>query len=180
MRMCLRSALGWLGRAAFVFVMAATVLGCATTSGPSMSSLVSGAGAPPAGQSRIVVIRPEKVFFGWGDRALPVVLDGQPIGDLLTGTYVSADRPAGQHQLSIDLWDMPGVSRHDFTTAPGRTYYFAARVKERVNGMAAATVFAGLAGYAVAAAASNDGAGQVDIIPMSEAEAKRAIATAPR
>jgi hypothetical protein len=179
--MCLRNpAFRWVGRSAVVLVMAVTVLGCASQSGPPASALASGAGAPPAGQSRIVVIRPEKGFFGLGDRALPVVLDGQAIGDLMTGSYVSADRSAGPHQLSVDLWDMPGVSRRDFTTAPGRTYYFAARVKERVQGMTAAAALGGLAGYAIAAAASNDGTGQVDIIPMSEAEAKRAIAAAPQ
>jgi Protein of unknown function (DUF2846) len=119
-----------------------------------MSSLASSAGAPPAGQSRIIVMRPEKGFFGFGDRALPVVLDGQPMGDLMTGAYVSADRPAGRHQLSVDLWNLPGVSRHDFNTASGRTYFFAAKVKDRVNGVTAMTAFGGLAGYAVAAAAS--------------------------
>ena len=144
-----------------------------------MSSLAS-AGAPPTGQSRIVVIRPEKGFMGWGDRALPVALDGQPMGDLLTGAYLSADRPAGRHQLSVDLWDLPGTSRHDFTTAPGRTYYFAARVKERVNDVTMATAIGGLAGYAIAATVTNDGTGPVDLIPLSEADAKRAIAAAPR
>jgi hypothetical protein len=143
-----------------------------------MSSLASGAGAPPAGQSRIIVIRPEKGFFGWGDRALPVALDGQAMGDLLTGNYVS-DRPAGRHQLSVELWDMPGTSRHDFTTAGGRTYYFAAKVKDKVNSLTAGAALGGLAGYAIAAAATNDGTGPVDLIPLSEAEAQRAI-TAPR
>ena len=180
MRVCLRNTtFGWLGRSAAVLMMAATVLGCASPSGPPASSLASGAGAPPAGQSRIIVLRPEKVFFA-GDRALPVVLDGQAIGHLMTGSYVSADRPAGRHQLSVDLWDLPGVSRHDFTTTSGRTYYFAARVKERVNGVTAAAVMVGLAGYALAAAATNDGTGQVDIIPMSEVEARRAIIEPPR
>src|SRR6188474_444451 len=110
MRVCLRSrTLRWACRSAFVFVTAIAVMGCASSSGPPMSSLASGAGAPPAGQSRIIVIRPEKGFFGWGDRALPVALDGQAMGDLLTGNYVS-DRPAGRHQLSVELWDMPGTS----------------------------------------------------------------------
>jgi hypothetical protein len=174
------AAFGRLGRAAAVLVAAMLVVGCATQSGPPASSLASGTGAPPAGQSRIIVLRPEKVFFGAGDRALPVVLDGQAIGELMTGSYVSADRPAGRHELSIDLWDLPGVSKHGFSTAPGRTYYFAAKVKERVNGVTAATVMVGLAGYAIAAAASNDGKGQVDITPLSEAEARRAMTVTPQ
>jgi len=145
-----------------------------------MSSLASGAGAPPAGQSRVIVIRPEKGFMGWGDRGVPIALDGQPMGELLTGNYLTADRPPGRHQLTAELWDQPGTSRHDFTAAPGRTYYFAARVKQKVNDIGMATAIGGLAGYAIAAAATNDGTGPVDLIPMSEADAKRAITEAPR
>jgi len=37
-------------------------------------------------------------------------------------------------------------------------------------------VLGGLAGYALATAATNDGTGPVDLAPMSEAEAKQAIA----
>ena len=73
-----------------------------------------------------------------------------------------------------------GTSRHDFTTAPGRTYYFAARVKERVNDVTMAAAIGGLAGYAIAATVTNDGTGPVDLIPLSEADAKRAITAAPR
>lgn len=145
-----------------------------------MSSLASGAGAPPAGQSRIIVVRPEKGFFGWGDRGLPIALDGQPMGELLTGNYLVADRPAGPHQLSAELWDMPGTSRHDFTTAPGRTYYFAVKPKQKVNDIAVATAMVGMVGYAVAATVTNDGTGPIDLIPLSEADARRAIAAAPR
>jgi len=150
------------------------LLGCATQTGPGIASLAT-VGAPPAGQARIVVMRPEKGFFGWGDRALPVKLDGEAMGDLMTGAYVSLDRPPGRHQLSVDLWDIPGVSRHDFNAAPGRVYYFAARVKKKVNDIVAASALGGLAGYAVAAAATNDNTGPVDLIAMSEAEAKRVI-----
>jgi len=35
----------------------------------------------------------------------------------------------------------------------------------------------GLAGYAIAAAATDDGTGPFELIPMSDAEAKRMIAT---
>ena len=180
MRVCLRNKFRRVGRAAVVLVMALTVLGCASPSGPPMSSLTSGAGAPPAGQSRIIVLRPEKGFFGWGDRGVPIALDGQPMGEILTGNYLSADRPPGRHQLTAEFWDHPGTSRHDFTAAPGRTYYFAVRVKQKVNDIAVASAIGGLAGYAIAAAATNDGTGPVDLLPMSEAEAKRAIVAAPQ
>jgi len=32
-----------------------------------------------------------------------VKLDGTPMGELKTGTYVYADRPAGRHQLSYEV-----------------------------------------------------------------------------
>jgi Protein of unknown function (DUF2846) len=183
MRACLRNAkVRSLGVLAVVFVLAVAVMGCASSSTPplAMASLASGAGAPPAGQSRIIVIRPEKGFMGWGDRGVPIALDGQPMGELLTGNYLSADRPPGRHQLTAELWDQPGTSRHDFTAAPGRTYYFAARVKQKVNDIAVASAIGGLAGYAIAAAATNDGSGPVELISLSEADARRAIAAAPQ
>src|SRR5262245_27969478 len=181
MRAWLRnSTLRWVCRSAVVFVTALTAMGCATSSTPplSMASLANGAGAPPAGQSRIIILRPENGFVGWGDRGLPIALDGQPMGDLLTGNYLTADRPAGPHQLSAEFWDMPGVSRHDFTTAPGRTYYFAAKPKEKVNTVAVGSAVGGLTGFMITAAMTDDGTGPIDLIPLSEADARRAIAAA--
>jgi len=168
--------LGLVGRMMAVMLAGAALTGCATTqSGPPIASLAS-IGAPPAGKARIVVMRPEKGLTGFGDRALPVKIDGEPLGELLTGTYASIDRPPGRHQITAELQDHPGVSQHDFNAASGRTYYFAANYKQKVNDIYAATLLGGLAGYAIAAAATNDGTGPVDLIPMSEAEAKRAIA----
>jgi hypothetical protein len=153
-------------------------MGCATTQsgGPPIASLAT-TGTPPAGKARIVVMRPEKGLAGWSDRALPVRIDGEPLGELLTGTYASVDRPPGRHQITAELQDHAGVSRYDFNAASGRVYYFSAGYKQKVNDIYAAAVFGGLAGYALATAATNDGTGPIDLIPMSEAEAKRAIAT---
>ena len=39
----------------------------------------------------------------FGDRAFPVKLDGQPIGELLTGTYAYVDLPPGPHQLTAEF-----------------------------------------------------------------------------
>jgi hypothetical protein len=90
-----------------VFVATAALTGCATTqnSGPPIASLAS-IGSPPAGKARIVVMRPENGFAGWGDRALPLKIDGEPMGELLTGAYASVDRPPGRHQVSGEFWDL--------------------------------------------------------------------------
>jgi hypothetical protein len=147
---------------------AASLAGCMTTaSGPSVASLAS-ISAPPAGKARIVVMRPEDGFTGC---AVPVKIDGQPMGELLTGAYASVDRAPGRHQVAAEFWD---VSRRDFSAAAGRTYYFAVKVKRKHM----AAVFADLASYATAAAATNDNSGPFELIPMSEAEAKQVIAQA--
>jgi len=168
--------LGLVGRLAAVTMAGAALAGCATTqSGPPIASLAS-IGAPPAGKARIVVMRPEKGLTGFGDRALPVKIDGEPLGELLTGAYASVDRPPGRHQISGEFWDHPGVSRLDVNAVSGRTYYVAIKVKQKVNDVHMAAAFGGLAGYAIAAAATNDNTGPFDLIPMSDAEAKRVIA----
>jgi major membrane immunogen (membrane-anchored lipoprotein) len=171
------SSLSTKSRIAAVLIATATLTGCATTqnSGPPIASLAS-IGPPPAGKARIVVMRTEKGLTGWGDRALPVKVDGEQLDGLLTGTYTSVDRPPGRHQITAELQDHAGVSRYDFNAASGRIYYFSAKYKQKVNDIYAATVLGGLAGYALATAATNDGTGPVDLVPMSEAEAKQAIA----
>jgi hypothetical protein len=163
-------------RVVAVLIATAALTGCATTqSGPPIASLAT-IGPPPAGKGRIVVMRPENGFVGWGDRALPLKIDGEPIGELLTGAYASVDRPPGRHQISAEFWDHPGVSRVDVNTASGRTYYFAIKVKQKVNDIQMMAALGGLAGYAIAAAATDDGTGPFELISMSDADAKRMIA----
>jgi hypothetical protein len=162
-----------------ILLIAGTILfGCAGSGGPSLASLPS-LGPPKAGTARIVVLRLEKGFFGIGDRSFPVKLDGEPMGDLMTGTFVYQDRPAGRHQLSAELWDLPGVSRHDFTARPGQTHYFVARLKDKVRDIYAASAVGGLIGLAIASAATDDNTGNFDLTPIDEAAAKRAIAQLP-
>jgi hypothetical protein len=163
-------------RIAAVFIATVALTGCATTqSGPPIASLAS-IGPPPAGKARIVVMRPENGFAGWGDRALPIKVDGEPMGELLTGAYASIERPPGRHQISGEFWDHPGVSRIDVNAASGRTTYVAIKVKQKVNDVNVMAALGGLAGYAIAAAATDDGSGPFELIPMSDADAKRTIA----
>jgi Protein of unknown function (DUF2846) len=161
---------------AAVLITTATLMGCATTpSGPPIASLATIA-PPPAGKARIVVMRPENGFTGWGDRALPIKIDGEPMGELMTGAYATAERPPGRHQISGEFWDHPGVSRLDFNAASGRTYYFTVKVKQKVNDVHMAAALGGLAGYAIAAAATNDDTGPFELTPITDPEAKRMIA----
>jgi Protein of unknown function (DUF2846) len=86
-------------------------------------------GPPRAGQSRIVVLR-ERGYAGLTDPGWDVKLDGAPMADLKTGTYVYVDRPPGRHQLSATATLFPGVSQRDISTQSGRTYFFLARPSE--------------------------------------------------
>jgi hypothetical protein len=143
--------------------------------GPTFASFAQAAGPPKAGDARIVVMRREKGFVGIGDRGVPVKLDDRPLGDLMTGTFVSLDVPAGPHQLSSELWDLPGVSRHDFNAAAGRTYYFVARVDDSVKDIYMASAFGGLIGRAIATTATNQDHGGITLAPLDEAAARQAM-----
>jgi hypothetical protein len=78
-----------------VLLTAAVLLcGCETVrNGLDYSAMMQKVGPPRPGQSRIVVLR-EKAYAGIGDPGWDVKLDGGPMSDLKTGTYVYADRSA--------------------------------------------------------------------------------------
>jgi hypothetical protein len=159
--------------------MAALLLsGCVTErGGADYASMVQKVGPPPAGQARIVVLR-EQGFAGIVDQGWDVRLDGGPMTDLKTGTYVYVDRPAGRHQLSATASMFPGVSQYDVAAVSGRTYFFLARPSERaktLNGMSAA---GGIAGLLVASAitSNNSNPGPLDFLPLDDSAAKSMIA----
>lgn len=157
------------------FALASVLFGCATQSGPPLSSLAT-LGAPPKATARVVVVRPEQGFFGV-DGAFPVKLDGEPLGELKTGTFAYLDRPAGRHQISAEIFGWPGVTRQDFTTAPGRTYFFRASANAKAKDLQGLTMISPLGGLIGAGVTFNDRQGPIDLTPISEAEAKHAIAS---
>lgn len=158
----------------FVSAVAAMLCGCAGQAGSPIASLQTTSG-PRSGMARVVVMRSEKGFYGWGDRGLPVKVDEQSIGEMTTGNYVSSDIAPGRHQVSIDLWDQVGVSRHDFNAAPGRTYYLMAKIKDSVNQTNMAGTF-GLLPRSIVALATADGKGPIEFTSLSEAEGRKVIA----
>ena len=164
-------------RAFVVCVVAAMLAGCATSAGIPIASLQPAAG-PGHGMARVIVMRREKGFYGWGDRGLPVKVDGQAIGEITTGNSVSSEITPGPHEVTMDLWDQLGTSSYKFNAAPGRTYFVMARVKEKVNEVNMSTAVFGLVGHGVAALATNDGTGPIELTPLSEAEGRRVIAGA--
>src|SRR6266853_2111648 len=113
-----------LWRVLALLVVATMMFGCVTArEGVDFASVSQTIGTPKAGQARIVVLR-EKGYAGLFDHGFAVTLDGEPMGDLKTGTFLYLDRSTGRHQLSVDEFGFPGVTKQDISAAPGRTYFF--------------------------------------------------------
>jgi hypothetical protein len=158
------------------FVLATALAGCAIQGGPPLASLATVAG-PPKGMARVVVVRQEKGYkFTIGDRPFPVKLDGEPFGELATGTFAFLDCPEGAHQLSAEFWDSLGVTRRDFTAISGQIYYFRASLNEKVNDITAASMISPLSSFISSVTTYTDRQGPIDLTPITESEAKQAIA----
>jgi Protein of unknown function (DUF2846) len=165
-------------RGVFVLLVAALLSGCETErNGLDYSGMMQKIGPPRAGHSRIVVLR-EKGYAGITDPGWDVRLDGGPMADLKTGTYVYVDRPAGQHQISATAAMFPGVSQRDISTQSGRTYFFLARPSERSKVLGGMSAAGGVAGLLVGAAltSNNSNPGPLDFFPLEEEGARATIA----
>jgi hypothetical protein len=160
-----------------VFVML-LLCGCETERhGLDYSEMTRKIGPPAPGRSRIVVLR-EKGYAGIADAGWDIRLDGGPMADLKTGTYVYLDRPPGQHQISASAAMFPGVSQVNVSTQSGRTYFFLARPSERAKVLAGMAASAGVAGLLVGAAvtSNNSNAGPLDFLPLEDEAARTTIA----
>ncbi len=167
-----------LWRVAVVSIAAVLMSGCVTTrTGVDFTSLSQKSGPTKPGQARIVVFR-EQAYGGLFDQGWDVKLDGQPMGDLKTGTYVYADRPAGRHQLSSELVGFPGVTQRDITVTAGRTHFFVAKPSERARTLQVTSAVGGLTGLIVGTAVTSGDSnpGPLDFIPLEESAARQAVA----
>lgn len=167
---------------AVVAALAATVAlaSCAgpTRTGASFETLSKSVGAPKPGHGRIIVLR-DKAFPGIFDVGWQVRLDGEPMGDLKTGTFVYRDRAGGPHQLTFErAGDFSRASHRSFSVAAGRTYYFRLEMNEKGKMVESTAVVAGLAGMFLASAASaaKDDRGFFDFTPLDEPFAREAMA----
>lgn len=155
-------------------VVAAVLSGCVTErSGADYTALSQRVGAPKPGQARIVVLR-EKGYGGIVDQGWDVKLDGVPMRDLKTGTFVYADRPQGRHQLSANMELFSGVTQVDVQAESGRTYFFLARPSDKAKTLNAMSAAGGIAGLLVGAAATsnNSNQGPLDFFPLDDAGAR--------
>src|ERR1700743_302938 len=138
-------------RGMVLFAAAMLLSGCMSDQvGTDYASVAQKIGPPRAGQSRIVVLQEKRQGLSMAYCACDMKLDGEPIGKVIAGTYVYADRPAGRHQFVISESLFPGETRKDFDTDAGRTYYFLVRSSERHDAVTGGAVVGGLVGLAAA------------------------------
>ena len=109
--------------------------------------------------------------------AYDMKLDGEPIGKVIVGTYVYADRPAGRHQLIASKSLFPGDTKRDFATKSGRTYYFLIRSSQRHDAVTGGALAGGLIGMAAASVVTSgsDNAGPAELFPLDEPTAKTTL-----
>jgi hypothetical protein len=145
--------------------------------GTDYAAIAQKVGPPKPGQSRIVVLQEKQKGLSMAFCACALKLDGSPIGKVIAGTYVYADRPAGRHQLLADESMFPGETKRDFTAEPGRTYFFLVKSSERHDSVTGMTVLGGLAGALVASAATagSDNPGPAELFPLDEAAARTTL-----
>ena len=166
-------------RGATLALMTVVLTGCASQmSGVYYAGAMQKLGPPKAGQARIVVFQENPSGVSFEKTACDVKLDGALIGKLPPGTYVYADRPAGQHQIVVTESLFPGETTRDVTLQAGRTYFFASKASSRRNTVTGLGMAGGLAGVVIASAVTSgsDNPGPVDLSPIDEASARLAIA----
>jgi hypothetical protein len=160
-----------------VLLMAAALLcGCETArSGLDYSETLRKIGPPKAGQVRVVVLR-EKGYGGVGDAGFAFTLDGAPMNGLKTGTYLYADRPAGQHQFVAEEAAL-GTTRVDFSAQSGQTVFFVVRMSERKTAMIANSSTGVLGwGLTLAMTSGYKNQGPLDFLALDEQAARTTIA----
>ncbi len=165
-------------RMALILIVVGLVAGCAgPRTGATFDTLTNSIKPLKAGEARIVVFR-DKGFPGIFDIGWQARLDGEPMGDLKTGTFVYRDRAPGAHQLTFERFgDLSRASHREFTAAPGRTYVFRLEMNDKGK-MVVGGSLAGLSGIIVtsAIAANADDRGLFDFNLLEDTAAREAMA----
>ena len=167
------------GRGIALLGVLLSLSGCVTAKiGTDYAAVSQKMGPPKPGQSRIVVLQQKRDGLSMAFCACDVRLDGSPIGKVIVGTYVYADRPAGRHQLVAGETLFPGETKRDFSTESGRTYFFLVKSSARHDSVTGVTMVAGLAGALVASAATagSDNPGPAEFVPLDESTARTTLA----
>jgi hypothetical protein len=134
------------GAVAVALMFSASMLaGCA----PPETALVA---APvPKSHARLIIHREGSVVGMVADARVRV--DGRDVASLGNDEVKVLDIPAGAHQIAVDHWSHPGVSKLDLNAKPGTVYEIRAAVRGEA---AAAGMMFGLAGSAIESASNGD------------------------
>jgi len=168
-----------LGRGIALLLGALLLSGCVTDKvGTDYAAVSQKVGPPRPGHSRVVVLQQKRDGLSMAICACDVKVDGAPMGKGRVGTYAYADLPAGPHQLVASETLFPGDTKRDFTTAPGRTYFFLVKSSARHDAVTGMSLVGGLAGVAVAAVATygSDNLGPGEFVPLDEPTARTMLA----
>jgi hypothetical protein len=162
-------------------VLAAAIFlsGCVSDQvGTDYAAIAQKVGPPKPGQSRIVVLQEKRQGLSMALCACDMKLDGDPIGKVIVGTYVYADRPTGRHQLVASEALFPGETRRDFATESGRTYYFLVKSSERHDAVTGGALMGGLVGLAAASVVTSgaQNSGPAELFPLDEPSARTTLA----
>lgn len=134
--------------------------------------------APGAKQARIVVLR-DKMTGDLIDAGWKAQLDGAPLGDLKTGTFVYRNVLAGPHKLTFaQPGELARESSAELVAASGRTYVFRLHLNGKGSLVMAANMQAGVLPGLIAAAAAHtaDERGLYDFTLLEGPDASQALA----
>jgi Protein of unknown function (DUF2846) len=163
-----------------VLILGAVLLSACVSDGvgTDYAAVAQKLGPPKPGYARIVVLQEKHKGLSMSYCACDTKLDGSPIGKVVFGSYVYADRPAGRHQLVASELFFPGESKRDFTTEAGRTYYFLVRSSERHDALTGGAIVGGLAGILVTSAITSGSGnlGPAELFPLDEPTARTTLA----
>jgi hypothetical protein len=168
-----------LGRGIALLSGALLLSGCMTAKvGTDYAAISQKIGPPKPGLSRVVVLQQRRDGLSMAICACDVKVDGSPMGKVIVGTYAYADLPAGPHQLVASETLFPGDTKRDFTTAPGRTYFFLVKSSARHDSIAGMSDrgLAGVAAVAAAATSGSDNLGPGEFVPLDEPTARTMLA----
>jgi hypothetical protein len=167
------------GRGVVLLMVAGLLSGCVSDrTGFDYAAIVRKVGPPKPGQSRIVVLSEKRTGLGFDAAQCDLKVDGEAVGQVIPGTYLYADRPAGRHELVATQVLFPGDTKREITTVSGRTSFLLIRNSERAKAVTGMALVGGLAGAAVASAATagSENPGPVELYPLEEAAATATLA----
>lgn len=112
----------------FMFRALLAALVCVTLTACATTALEPPSQALKAQQARIYVVWPKQALGGIL-ASQEVLIDDQAIGSVGNGSYLSADRPAGRHKITIKSPIGIVQAEHQFQAIAGRSHYFALNMK---------------------------------------------------